>query len=246
MRSLLVAYGNFLFRYRNSLFFVVLVALFAVFRPVAPRGSARLDEWLDLAGIAVSAFGQALRAAVIGFAYIKRGGVNKRIHADRLVTEGFFAHARNPLYDGNLLILLGLFIIYNNPWVYAIGIPFFVTAYVAIVAAEEDFLRRKFGAAYEEYCRSVGRWLPRLRGLRATMRGMEFNWRRVIIKDYGSGYTWMAAALILMAYARCINPGLPGALPTLTGLGLALLVLTGAFLTARYLKKSRILTENPR
>lgn len=244
MRSLLIAYGNFLFKYRNGLFFAVLVILFAAFRPVAPHGSVLLDEWTDALGFAVSALGQALRAAVIGFAYIKRGGLNKRIHADTLVTEGFFAHARNPLYDGNLLILMGLFIIYNNPWVYAIGIPFFVLAYVAIVAAEEDFLQRKFGAAYEEYCRKAGRWIPRLHGLRATMQGMEFNWRRVILKDYGSAYTWMAAALILMAYARCVNPGLAQASHRLIVLGLMFLLLTGAFLAARYLKKNRILTEN--
>lgn len=245
MRALFIGYGNFLFRYRNGLFFAVLVVLFAVFRPVAPQGSARLDAWLDLLGFAVAALGQALRAAVIGFAYIKRGGLNKRIHADTLVTEGFFAHVRNPLYDGNLLILLGLFIIHNNPWVYAIGIPFFATAYAAIVAAEEAFLREKFGAAYEGYCRSTGRWIPRLRGLRATMEGMEFNWRRVIIKDYSSGYTWMAAALILVAYARCLNPGLPAAGGEVAALGAALVLLTAAFLTARYLKKNRILTESP-
>jgi protein-S-isoprenylcysteine O-methyltransferase Ste14 len=28
---------------------------------------------------------------------------------------------------------------------------------------EEPTLRRKFGADYEEYCRNVRRWLPRLR-----------------------------------------------------------------------------------
>jgi len=36
--------------------------------------------------------------------------------------EGFFAHSRNPLYLGNLLGILGLLIIHNSPWAYAIGV----------------------------------------------------------------------------------------------------------------------------
>jgi len=31
-----------------------------------------------------------------------------------------------------------------------------------IRANEEPYLRRTFGAAYEEYCRSVPRWIPRM------------------------------------------------------------------------------------
>ena len=40
----------------------------------------------------------------------------------------------------------------------ALGVRLFVTLY------EEPTLRRKFGAEYEEYCRNVPRWLPRLHG----------------------------------------------------------------------------------
>jgi protein-S-isoprenylcysteine O-methyltransferase Ste14 len=40
----------------------------------------------------------------------------------------------------------------------ASGVHLFVVFY------EEPVLRKKFGADYEEYCRNVRRWLPRLRG----------------------------------------------------------------------------------
>ena len=40
----------------------------------------------------------------------------------------------------------------------AIGIHLFVVFY------EEPKLRKKFGADYENYCRNVRRWWPRLRG----------------------------------------------------------------------------------
>ena len=236
-----IAYGNWLFKYRNNVFPLVMLVLFAGFKPVLAGGSLAGDQWLDLAGLLVALAGQALRAAVIGYAYIKRGGLNKQVHADKLVTEGFFAHARNPLYDGNLLILAGLFMIHNNPLVYLLGGVFFVTAYIAIIAAEETFLAAKFGAEYEDYCARANRWLPRLQGLRATMQGMAFNWRRVILKDYASAYTWMMTVLLLLGYESLRAGAVESTwLPLLV----AALALTGSFLLARWLKKARILTES--
>jgi len=34
---------------------------------------------------------------------------------------------------------------------------------------EEPALRKKFGADYEEYCRNVRRWLPRLQAWKQTV-----------------------------------------------------------------------------
>lgn len=235
----LIAYGNWLFKYRNAVFPLVMLALFLGFRPVLWRGSLTQDMWLDALGLAVALAGQGLRAAVIGYAYIKRGGVNKRIHADQLVTQGLFAHARNPLYDGNLLILAGLFIIHNHPAVYILGGVYFVTAYIAIIAAEEQFLSIKFGEAYRDYCQRVPRWLPNLRGLRHTLSEMEFNWRRVVLKDYASAYTWMMAALIIFAYEGMTPAGLVIKRECLV-VALAV-VLTLIFAVVRVLKKHRLL-----
>jgi protein-S-isoprenylcysteine O-methyltransferase Ste14 len=235
----LLGYGNWLFTYRNKVFPLVLLGLFAVFRPGLAGGSYGLERLVDVLGLATALAGQALRAAVIGFAYIKRGGLNKRVHADTLVTEGFFAHARNPLYVGNLLILLGLFLIQHNPWVYVLGGGFFLLAYVAIVAAEEDYLYRRFSDQYTEYCRRVNRWVPDFRGLGQTMQGMRFNWRRVVLKDYASSYTWMLVAAALWLYATVLYPGLwPRGLP----IGMAGFC-TLAFAAAFGLKKGRILRE---
>ena len=234
-QSLPVACGNFLFRYRNAIFPVVLLALAASFPPVYPRGSARLDSWMDLLGFAVAVAGQGLRAGVIGYTYVSRGGKHGRVHAKRLVTEGFFRHSRNPLYLGNLLILLGLFIILNNPWVYLLGGAFFLFAYRAIVAAEEVYLRGKFGIQYDQYCRDVRRWLPDFRGLRRSIEGFRFDWRRLVIKEYGSTYAWIATVLALLAYESIVNADW-----TLRYLGVLSILLVGAsagWATARYLKK---------
>ena len=197
---MLISLGNFFFRHRNWLLAVVMIGLFVAFRPTYPRGSAHLDAWLDVAGIAVILAGQSLRALTIGLAYIVRGGQQGQVYAKRLVTEGLFNHCRNPLYVGNIMVYLGLFIIFNNPVVYLIGVPFILLLYVSIVAAEEEYLRGKFGPEYVDYCSRVSRWLPRLGGLHKTMEGMTFSWLRVLLREYSSTYTWVSGALALLAY----------------------------------------------
>ena len=243
--GLVIRYGNWMFKYRNTVFPIVLLALFLGFKPVPLAGDYRLDLWLDLFGVLVAGLGQALRAAVIGYAYIKRGGHKKKIYADRLVTEGFFAHARNPLYVGNLLILLGLFIIHNNPFVYTLGALFFLSVYLSIVAAEEVFLLQKFGSEYADYCRRVNRWLPDLRGLRETVKGMCFNWRRVLLKDYGSTYGWLLMAIMIGVYEAILNLDMEPSRGMLKSLGIIFALLTLGVVTIRHLKRSRILTEHP-
>lgn len=195
--------GHFFFKYRDFLFPAVFFGLAALSRPRLFLGSRAWDLALDALGIAVALAGQWLRAAVIGYAYVRRGGKNKQVYADSLVQEGFFAHSRNPLYVGNFLALVGFSLIYNSPLVLAVGIPFFVFAYLAIVAAEEDYLRKHFGAEYDDYCRRVSRFLLRFRGLPATLSAMELDWKRVIRKEYGStfaGATCILALLLWEAY----------------------------------------------
>ena len=118
---------------------------------------------MDAAGALVALSGQAFRVLVIGLVYITRGGQNRQVWANALVDTGMFAHSRNPLYVANLLLFLGLALVHNGWAMYLIVLPFFVVAYVCIVAAEEAYLVERFGDAYAEYCRRVPRWMPSLR-----------------------------------------------------------------------------------
>lgn len=235
---MLVAYGHFLFRYRNILFPVVLFSLLIIFKPYPAGGNERLDCWLDITGILVIIAGQAIRAAVIGLAYIKRGGVNKKIFASKLVTEGIFAHCRNPLYVGNLMILGGFLIIHNNPWVYLLGGGFFLLSYIAIVAAEESFLGDKFGAEFDQYCSRVNRWLFDFTGIRETLGSMTFNWRRVISKDHTTFLTWFLTVLLIIGYEHIAWHGWENSqafIQQLATVGIAIIVMV---LWVRILKKT--------
>lgn len=234
----MIAYGNFLFRHRNWLFPVILAGLFFGFSPVPAGGSPETDIRLDLVGIAIVLAGLAVRAAVVGLAYIKRGGLQKKVYAADLVTDGMFAHSRNPLYVGNLLMLLGYFVIHNNPWVYLIGGAYFLVAYHAIVAAEENFLSGKFGAGYDEYCRDVPRWRIRLSGLGETFRGMKFNWTRVLVKDYSTMDTAVITVVALLAWQAISFHGLEAATPRLEELAVILAAVQIVALVILALKKT--------
>jgi protein-S-isoprenylcysteine O-methyltransferase Ste14 len=196
--SLLERWGTFLFKYRDAVFPAVILTIIIVTRPRFPSGSRTADLWLNLLGILIAFSGQALRIAVIGYRYIVRGGKNRRVHAEDLVTDGIFALSRNPLYVGNILVLFGLFIIWNAPLLYLIGVPFVLSGYKGIVAAEEAFLREKFGADYDEYCRTTNRWIPDLRRARVALDGIPFNWRRVLLREYGSWTAWIGTAGVLI------------------------------------------------
>ena len=236
--SLAVAIGRVLFNTRNALFPIALIVFALASRPLYPFGLASWDLAMDLFGFAVALAGQALRVAVIGLDYIQRGGKNRQIHADHLVTGGFFAHSRNPLYVGNWLVYLGLFIMLNSVVGWLVGVPFFLIAYLCITAAEEDFLSRQFGAAYAEYKARVPRYWPNWKGLGATMRGMEFDWKRVIRKEYGSTFSWITTALALVWWETYRNQSAFQAYcAMLIVLGLWAPVVLG-YVIARVMKKS--------
>ena len=51
---IVIHYGNWLFRYREMVFPIVVVLLFAGFPQVVPRGDYYLDLWMDLLGLLVA------------------------------------------------------------------------------------------------------------------------------------------------------------------------------------------------
>jgi protein-S-isoprenylcysteine O-methyltransferase Ste14 len=183
MTKTMVAIGNFLFRTRNWLFPLFILAVFIPFRPsdVLFGGSGAAKAAL---AIAVVVLGLLIRASVVGFAYIKRGGLKKKVYADNLVTEGIFGVVRNPLYVGNVLIYVGLFIMHGHPVTMAVGIAAFLFAFQCIVLAEEAFLRGKFGPGFDDYCADVPRWWPRLGKLGGSIEGMRFNLQRTVFYEY--------------------------------------------------------------
>ena len=239
MNRLAIRIGNLFFRYRNVAFPVFVVALYALVAPPSEIfGSRRLEVIADGLALALSLLGLATRAAVIGFAYIKRGGKGKRVYAADLVTEGIFGISRNPLYVGNLLICAGMFLMHGDPAVFVAGTAVYVLVYVCIVRAEEAYLGEKFGPAYRAYCSDVPRWIPKLSRFRQATQGMDFNIRRVIQKDYSTIATTLIVLALTEIYAELADGGLAGDRPALLFLA-GCILLCGLFLLAVKIAKKR-------
>jgi protein-S-isoprenylcysteine O-methyltransferase Ste14 len=136
-----------------------------------------LPTWL---GFHVDAAGARWRwiavvPSVLGFAVALRciwdfgrtghGTPAPMVPPTKLVVVGFYRYVRNPMYLGFLVGWVGLWVIFGRAnlavitgvCVAALGVVLFVRLY------EEPHLRKIFGAEYEEYCRNVRRWIPRMR-----------------------------------------------------------------------------------
>jgi protein-S-isoprenylcysteine O-methyltransferase Ste14 len=137
------------------------------------------------------------------------------------------------MYVGNVFLVAGLAIA-SNSWVFVLaGIPIAVLMHVAIIAAEEDFLRKKFGAEFDAFCARSPRWIPKLAGLGTTLRGMTFNWRRVLVKEYQKPFDWLAALALIVLINLAIAKSL-ATHPVVAGLMVVVIVVrAGLYITAR-------------
>jgi protein-S-isoprenylcysteine O-methyltransferase Ste14 len=76
-----------------------------------------------------------------------------------MIEEGPYRLSRNPLYVGLLALYLGVALLAGTFW----GLVLFPVAVLLVrwgaIVPEERFLRRRFGAPYDEYTRRVRRWL---------------------------------------------------------------------------------------
>ncbi|PJB72584.1 MAG: phospholipid methyltransferase [Alphaproteobacteria bacterium CG_4_9_14_3_um_filter_47_13] len=184
-KNWLVRVGDFFFKWRNFVFPVILVTLFLSFSPPAEYAGARwVEDIKDIMALCLVLAGLGFRVATIGWAYIKRGGLNKQVYADKLVTEGYFKLCRNPLYVGNMLIYSGIFIFHGHPFVVVAGIGLYWFIYETIIAAEEYFLKNKFGVDYDAYCAAVPRWKPDFSSYKEAVKGMSYSVTRAVAKDY--------------------------------------------------------------
>jgi protein-S-isoprenylcysteine O-methyltransferase Ste14 len=80
---------------------------------------------------------------------------------EALATSGPYAHTRNPLYLGSLLMGVGFAVAARSWWVGVILVGMFFAIYLPVIRDEENYLGRKF-PEFEEYARRVPRMFPRI------------------------------------------------------------------------------------
>lgn len=236
----MVKIGNFLFHYRN----VLLPVFFLLILVPAPELFQNPTIALVI-GLGISIAGQLIRFLTIGLVYIIRGGQNRKVYAQDLVTTGIFSHCRNPLYVGNIAVGIGMGVASNSVLFFSVITPLIIFTYIAIVAAEENFLRGKFGSAYDEYTKDVNRWIPNLKGISNTFKAHQFNWKRVLLKEYNSTFTGTLLGIMLIMKANYEHPELYGDFQQkLTMFGIIILAVTAVYLFTKFLKKTHRLVAD--
>jgi len=79
--------------------------------------------------------------------------------ATTLVVAGPYRFTRNPMYVGLALLTAATGLWLNTWWVFVLLVPAVLATDRFVIAREEAYLRRRFGAEYEVYTRRVRRWL---------------------------------------------------------------------------------------
>jgi len=64
------------------------------------------------------------------------------------------------MYLGVLSVAFGWAVLFRSQEILLYGLVVALLFHLAVLVIEEPSLRRLFGAEYEEYCRTVGRWIP--------------------------------------------------------------------------------------
>ena len=146
--------------------------------------------WLSLAwSLWVVVPGIWLRAYASG--YVKKNA--------ELTVTGPYAHTRNPLYLGSMLIAFGFAGAARNIWIFFALAVLFALLYAPTIRSEEEFLRAKFDN-FDEYARRVPRLFPRITP--ATLgrsEGQSGRFSRDLYRQHREYNALMGAAAIYAA-----------------------------------------------
>lgn len=164
----------------------------------APRAAAIL--W----SLALVLPGLWLRAYASG--YVKKNA--------ELTVTGPYAHTRNPLYLGSMLMAAG-FALAIESWAVALLLAAgFALIYIPVIGGEEKFLRSAF-AGFDAYCQQVPRLIPRLTPARLGQQTADESQRgRFSFALYLQHREYNAAMGVVLLYLClvCLRPALMTAL----------------------------------
>ena len=77
------------------------------------------------------------------------------------VATGPYRWCRNPVALSLMLVILGEAVYLSSPGIGGLFVVGIGLGHAQVIWLEEPLLRRRFGDDYDQYCRTVPRWLPR-------------------------------------------------------------------------------------
>ena len=126
-----------------------------------------------------------------------------------LTTSGPYAHTRNPLYLGSMLIAFGFALAAWNLWIFLALAVLFAIIYIPTILSEEAFLRSRF-TGFDDYAGAVPRLLPRITparvgpnpGERGSFSGTLYLRHREYNAAMGAAAIYVALAVRLLFLAH--------------------------------------------
>jgi protein-S-isoprenylcysteine O-methyltransferase Ste14 len=89
--------------------------------------------------------------------------IHRRLSLPRhLTTTGPYRIIRNPLYVGNMILVVGATLLSELIWLIPISFLWTFSVYSIIVRYEEGRLVQRFEESYREYLLRTPRWIPRI------------------------------------------------------------------------------------
>lgn len=132
------------------------------FRRLDPVLGGALGAWAVWPGVILMIAGGAMGiACVVDFVVHGSGTPAPFDPPKRFVAAGPYRLVRNPMYIGGIVLLAGFGFYLRSPAILLLAAIFFVLSHVFVTRVEEPGLRQKFGKVYEEYLRTVPRWVPK-------------------------------------------------------------------------------------
>lgn len=202
--------GNWLFRHRSNLPLLLFIPVIAELWTNPASALRALSPWWSAACLAVSTLGLVIRVVAVGHAPAGTSGRNTHGQvAEVLNTTGLYSVVRHPLYVGNTLMWIGPALLPRSWMVATLVLALIVLFYERIIAAEEAFLRMRFGAEFEQWAAVTPAVIPALspRGRRWRGSALPFSWRTVARREYSGLFGMIASFSVLLLIAARVAYG---------------------------------------
>ena len=171
--------GNTLFRYRGFLPVIILIIGFSIYcykEANAQNDAVIASNVHEYICFFISLAGLLIRIYIIGHTPKNTSGRNtKEQIAEEVNTTGLYSICRHPLYTGNFLMWLGLAMMTESAAFIVIFCLAFWLYYERIMFAEEQFLRKKFGAPYLLWAKKTPAFIPNLKNWKKSTAKFSFK-----------------------------------------------------------------------
>ncbi|HAB51567.1 MAG: protein-S-isoprenylcysteine methyltransferase [Ignavibacteria bacterium RIFOXYB2_FULL_35_12] len=186
-----------IFKYRSYTPIPFLIVMFFFANP---------NIWSIFTGLGIALAGEAIRIWGVSWAGSETRTTGN-VGGSFLVISGPFAHVRNPLYVGNILMYTGLGIMSFAlfPYLQILGLIFYYFQYKLIVQEEELYLEKTYGKDYENYRQKVPSFFPALKAYKVDgLKQPEYILSKGLRSEKRSlqAFGFVAVTILLLWFLR--------------------------------------------